>query len=154
MSTAKGFLNLQKFWVLFLIKLFLIKQFSLVLLCSGRFCYWTFLLWEIVVLDYFALGDSTAGLFCCGRFYCWTFLPWEILILDFLASGQMNRQAVQTCHNTMIQIDTILQTRLDLSKTIRWWNALKFERMADDLPSKKLFLGPLRRASGQKVKYV
>ena len=39
--------------------------------------------WEILVLDYFAVGDSTAGLF---------FL-WEILMLDFLASGQMNRQA-------------------------------------------------------------
>ena len=34
---------------------------------------WTFLLWEIVVLDYFAVGDSTARLFCCGRFPCWTF---------------------------------------------------------------------------------
>ena len=57
-------------------------------------------MWEIVVLDYFDVGDSTAGffavgdfgtgLFCCGRFYCWTFLLWEILMLDFLASGQMN----------------------------------------------------------------
>ena len=27
-----------------------------------------FLLWEILVLDYFAVGDSTAGLFCFGRF--------------------------------------------------------------------------------------
>ena len=40
---------------------------------GGRFYGWTFLLWEIVVLDYFAVGDSTAGLFCCGRFWCWTF---------------------------------------------------------------------------------
>ena len=40
---------------------------------GGRFYCWTFLLWEIVVLDYFAVGDSTAGLFCCGRFWCWTF---------------------------------------------------------------------------------
>ena len=60
-------------------------------------------MWKIVVLDYFEVGDSTAGLFCCGdfgtglfccgRFYCWTFFLWEILMLDFLASGQMNRQA-------------------------------------------------------------
>ena len=40
---------------------------------GGRFYCWTFLLWEIVVLGYFAVGDSTAGLFCCGRFWCWTF---------------------------------------------------------------------------------
>ena len=32
-----------------------------------RPCYWTILMWEIVVLDYFEVGDSTAGLFCCGR---------------------------------------------------------------------------------------
>ena len=43
------------------------------LIWGGRFYCWTFLLWEIVVLDYFAVGDSTAGLFCCGRFRCWTF---------------------------------------------------------------------------------
>ena len=49
--------------------------------------------WEILLLDFFAVGDCGTGLFCCGRFYCWTFLLWEILMLDFLASGQMNRQA-------------------------------------------------------------
>ena len=38
-----------------------------------RFCHWTFLLWEIVVLDIFAVGDCATGLFCCGRFWCWTF---------------------------------------------------------------------------------
>ena len=62
-----------------------------------RFCHWTFLLWEIVVLVIFAVGDCATGLFCCGRFWCWTFLLWEILMLDFLASGQMNRQAGKTC---------------------------------------------------------
>ena len=86
--SKNGFLNLQKFWVLFLIKVFLIKQFSLAFLLlgfydvgdsatglfwCGRFYCWTFLLWEIVLLDYFAVGDSTAGLFCRGRFWCWTF---------------------------------------------------------------------------------
>ena len=50
-------------------------------------------MWEILLLDFFAVGDCVTGLFCCGRFYCWTFLLWEILMLDFLASGQMNRQA-------------------------------------------------------------
>ena len=50
-------------------------------------------MWEVVVLDYFEVGDSTAGLFCRGRFWYWTILLWEILMLDFLASGQMNRQA-------------------------------------------------------------
>ena len=53
-------------------------------------------MWEIVVLDYFEVGDSTAGHFCCGRLWYWTFLLWEILLLDFLASGQMNRQALLT----------------------------------------------------------
>ena len=72
-------------------------------------------MWEIVVLDYFDVGDSTAGffavgdfgtgLFCCGRFYCWTFLLWEILMLDFLASGQMNRQAKWPPEVTLIQIE-------------------------------------------------
>ena len=52
-------------------------------------------MWEILLLDFFAVGDCVTGLFCCGRFYCWTFLLWEILMLDFLASGQMNRQAFQ-----------------------------------------------------------
>ena len=51
-------------------------------------------MWEILLLDFFAVGDCGTGLFCCGRFYCWTFLLWEILMLDFLASGQMNRQAL------------------------------------------------------------
>ena len=32
------------------------------LFCGGRFYCWTFLLWEIVVVDYFAVGDSDAGL--------------------------------------------------------------------------------------------
>ena len=31
-----------------------------------RSCYWTLLMWKILVLDYFEVGDSTAGLFCCG----------------------------------------------------------------------------------------
>ena len=31
------------------------------------------------------------------------------------------------------------------------WKCLKFEQMADDHSLKKLFLGPLRRASGQKL---
>ena len=34
-------------------------------------------MWEIVVLDYFEVGDSTAGLF----------LLWEILVLDYFAVG-------------------------------------------------------------------
>ena len=29
-------------------------------------CDWTILMWEIVVLDYFDVGDSTAGLFDVG----------------------------------------------------------------------------------------
>ena len=45
------------------------------------------LMWEIVVLDYFEVGDSTAGLFCCGRLWYWTILLWEILLLDFFAVG-------------------------------------------------------------------
>ena len=60
----------------------------------GRLWYWTILRWEILLLDFFAVGDCGTGLFCCGRFYCWTFLLWEILMLDFLASGQMNCTAV------------------------------------------------------------
>ena len=44
-------------------------------------------MWEIVVLDYFEVGDSTAGLFCCGRLWYWTILLWEILLLDFFAVG-------------------------------------------------------------------
>ena len=52
-------------------------------------------MWEILLLDFFAVGDCGTGLFCCGRFYCWTFLLWEILMLDFLASGQMNCTAVR-----------------------------------------------------------
>ena len=63
----------------------------------GRFWYWTILRWEILLLDFFAVGDCGTGLFCCGRFYCWTFLLWEILMLDFLASGKMNRQANYAC---------------------------------------------------------
>ena len=51
------------------------------------FCYWTILMWEIVVLDYFEVGDSTAGLFCCGRLWYWTILKWEILLLDFFEVG-------------------------------------------------------------------
>ena len=30
-------------------------------------------MWEIVVVDYFEVGDFTAGLFCCGQFCWWTF---------------------------------------------------------------------------------
>ena len=56
----------------------------------GRLWYWTILRWEILLLDFFAVGDCSTGLFCCGRFNCWTFLLWEIPMLDFLASGQMN----------------------------------------------------------------
>jgi hypothetical protein len=44
-------------------------------------------MWEIVVLDYFEVGDSTAGLFCCGRLWYWTILKWEILLLDFFEVG-------------------------------------------------------------------
>ena len=44
-------------------------------------------MWEIVVLDYFEVGDSTAGLFCCGRLWYWTILKWEILLLDFCEVG-------------------------------------------------------------------
>ena len=84
--SKNGFLNLQKFWVLFLIKVLLIKQFSLAFLLVG----------------FYAVGDSATGLFCCGRFYCWTFLLWEILMLDFLASGQMNRQAHKTAYEISI----------------------------------------------------
>jgi hypothetical protein len=52
-------------------------------------------MWEIVVLDYFEVGGSTAGLFRCGRLWYWTILKWEILLLDFFAvgdsdAGQMN----------------------------------------------------------------
>ena len=43
--------------------------------------------WEIVVLDYFEVGDSTAGLFCLWRLWYWTILMWEILVLDFFAVG-------------------------------------------------------------------
>ena len=57
-------------------------------------------MWEIVVLDYFEVGDSTAGLFWSGRFCYWTFLKWKILMLDFLASGQMNCTAVDELQNT------------------------------------------------------
>jgi hypothetical protein len=32
------------------------------LFCCGRLWYWTFLLWEILLLDFFAVGDSDAGL--------------------------------------------------------------------------------------------
>ena len=60
----------------------------------GRLWYWTILRWEILLLDFFAVGDCGTGLFCCGRFYCWTFLLWEILMLDFLASGPMNCTAL------------------------------------------------------------
>ena len=44
-------------------------------------------MWEIVVLDYFEVGDSTAGLFCLWRLWYWTILMWEILLLDFFAAG-------------------------------------------------------------------
>ena len=44
-------------------------------------------MWEIVGLDYFEVGDSTAGLFYCGKLWYWTILLWEILLLDFLAVG-------------------------------------------------------------------
>ena len=44
-------------------------------------------MWEIVVLDYFVVGDSTAGLFCCGRLRYWTILLWDIILLDFFAVG-------------------------------------------------------------------
>ena len=54
-------------------------------------------MWEIVVLDYFEVGDSLldffavgdcgTGLFFCGRFYCWTFLLWEIVVVDYFAVG-------------------------------------------------------------------
>ena len=54
-------------------------------------------MWEILLLDFFAVGDCGTGLFCCGRFYCWTFLLWEILMLDFLASGQLNCTAKKLC---------------------------------------------------------
>ncbi len=50
----------------------------------------TFLVREILPLDFFEVGDCATGLFCCGRLCHWTFLLWEILMLDFLASGQMN----------------------------------------------------------------
>ena len=56
----------------------------------GRLWYWTILRWEILLLDFFAVGDCGTGLFWSGRFCYWTFLKWEILMLDFLASGQMN----------------------------------------------------------------
>ena len=52
-----------------------------------RSCYWTLLMWKILVLDYFEVGDSTAGLFCRGRLWYWTILKWEILLLDFFAVG-------------------------------------------------------------------
>ena len=57
---------------------------------TGLLWYWTILRWEILLLDFFAVGDCSTGLFCCGRFNCWTFLLWEIPMMDFLASGQMN----------------------------------------------------------------
>ena len=44
-------------------------------------------MWEVVVLDYFEVGDSTAGLFCLWRLWYWTILMWEILLLDFFAVG-------------------------------------------------------------------
>ena len=47
----------------------------------------TLLLWEILLLDFFDVGDSTVGLFCCGRLCYWTILLWEILLLDFFAVG-------------------------------------------------------------------
>jgi hypothetical protein len=64
--------------VLFLIMVFLIKQFSLAFLLlgvyaveeiaarlswCGTFCCWTFLMWEILLLDFFNVGHSDAGLF-------------------------------------------------------------------------------------------
>jgi hypothetical protein len=45
-----------------------------------------FLVWEILPLDFFAVGDCATGLFCCGRLCYWTFLLWEILLLDFWLS--------------------------------------------------------------------
>ena len=45
------------------------------------------MLWEILLLDFFDMGDSTAGLFCCRRLWYWTILLWEILLLDFFAVG-------------------------------------------------------------------
>ena len=68
----------------------------------GRLWYWTILRWEILLLDFFAVGDCGTGLFCCGRFYCWTFLLWEIVVLDYFASGQMNRQASQSPWSTKL----------------------------------------------------
>ena len=76
-------------------------QFSLsaagLLYCRRFSATGLFLMWEILLLDFFAVGDCVTGLFCCGRFYCWTFLPWEIVVLDYFASGQMNRQATFYC---------------------------------------------------------
>ena len=45
------------------------------------------MMWEILLLDFFDVGDSTAGLFCYGRLCYWTILLWEILLLDFFAVG-------------------------------------------------------------------
>ena len=45
------------------------------------------MLWEILLLDFFAVGDCGTGLFCFGRFHCWTFLLWEIPLLDFFTVG-------------------------------------------------------------------
>ena len=63
------------------------KSFKNITFCHC--CVWENWDWilETVVLDYFEVGDSTAGLFCCGRLCYWTFLLWEILMLDFFVVG-------------------------------------------------------------------
>ena len=60
---------------------------------------------------------------------------------------------VQTCHNAMIWFDTILQTCLNLSKKMTKYIKihLKFLRNVFFFLTTKLFLGPLWRASGQKI---